>query len=101
MLTFVVAGFANKRTAGELGTSEITVGVHRGQIMRKMNACSLADLVRSLCGWLAALVAARWSAYALRASARHRAVARLNSPRGGGWLAALDDFRNWLVHEAA
>ena len=46
VLTFVVAGFANKVTAGELGTSEITIGVHRGQIMRKMGAHSLAELVR-------------------------------------------------------
>ncbi len=46
VLTFVVAGFANKRTAAELGTSEITIGVHRGQVMRKMGARSLADLVR-------------------------------------------------------
>jgi len=46
VLPFVVAGLANKQTAGELGTSEITIGVHRGQIMRKMGAKSLADLVR-------------------------------------------------------
>jgi FixJ family two-component response regulator len=46
VLTYVAAGFANKQTAGALGTSEITIGVHRGQIMRKMGARSLADLVR-------------------------------------------------------
>jgi len=46
VLPFVVAGFANKETAAELGTSEITIGVHRGQIMRKMGARSLAELVR-------------------------------------------------------
>lgn len=46
VLPYVVAGFANKVTAAELGTSEITIGVHRGQIMRKMGAKSLAELVR-------------------------------------------------------
>jgi FixJ family two-component response regulator len=46
VLPFVVSGLANKQTAGELGTSEITIGVHRGQIMRKMAARSLAELVR-------------------------------------------------------
>lgn len=46
VLPFVVGGFANKETAADLGTSEITIGVHRGQIMRKMGAKSLAELVR-------------------------------------------------------
>lgn len=46
VFAFVVHGFANKHTAIELGTSEITIGVHRGQVMRKMGARSLADLVR-------------------------------------------------------
>ena len=46
VLPFVVEGYANKVTAAGLGTSEITIGVHRGQIMRKMAAKSLAELVR-------------------------------------------------------
>jgi len=43
---YVVSGLLNKQTASELGTSEITIRIHRGQIMRKMQAESLADLVR-------------------------------------------------------
>ena len=46
VLPFVVAGYPNKQTGAELGTAEITIGVHRGQIMRKMAAKSLAELVR-------------------------------------------------------
>jgi len=42
----VVAGLLNKQVAAELGTSEIMVKVHRGQVMRKMQAASVADLVR-------------------------------------------------------
>lgn len=46
VLPFIVAGLTNKHSAEKLGIAEITVQVHRAQIMRKMNAPSLPDLVR-------------------------------------------------------
>jgi FixJ family two-component response regulator len=46
VLALVVTGLLNKQIAGELGTSELTIKVHRGRVMRKMGAGSLADLVR-------------------------------------------------------
>lgn len=46
VLPFVIGGLLNKQTAADLGTSEVTIRVHRGQIMRKMGARSLAELVR-------------------------------------------------------
>jgi FixJ family two-component response regulator len=46
IMQFVVSGLANKQIAAELGLSEVTVKVHRGQVMRKMRAKSLPELVR-------------------------------------------------------
>ncbi|MDR3509474.1 MAG: response regulator transcription factor [Caulobacteraceae bacterium] len=46
ILALVATGRLNKQIAGEMGVSEITVKVHRGQVMRKMGARSVADLVR-------------------------------------------------------
>jgi len=45
VMALVVSGLLNKQVGGELGISEITVKAHRGQVMRKMQADSLADLV--------------------------------------------------------
>src|SRR5947209_2363044 len=45
VMALVVSGLLNKQVGGELGISEITVKSHRGKVMRKMKAASLADLV--------------------------------------------------------
>ena len=46
IMALVTRGLLNKQVGAELGLSEVTVKVHRGNVMRKMQAASLADLVR-------------------------------------------------------
>jgi FixJ family two-component response regulator len=46
VMELVVSGLLNKQIAGELGTSEVTIKIHRSQAMKKMGAGSLAELVR-------------------------------------------------------
>jgi FixJ family two-component response regulator len=46
ILTLVSSGLMNKQIAAELGLAEITVKIHRGHLMKKMGARSLADLLR-------------------------------------------------------
>jgi len=51
VLPLVVSGLLNKQAAAQLGISEVTLQIHRTNVMRKMEAASLADLVR-MAGWL-------------------------------------------------
>jgi FixJ family two-component response regulator len=46
VMTLVVSGMLNKQIASEIGASEATVKIHRGNVMRKMQAASVVDLVR-------------------------------------------------------
>jgi FixJ family two-component response regulator len=54
VLGLLLAGMLNKQIASELGTTEKTIKVHRGRVMEKMRAGSMADLV-----WLAGKVGLR------------------------------------------
>jgi FixJ family two-component response regulator len=46
VMTLVVSGMLNKQVASELGASEATIKIHRGNVMHKMQAASVVDLVR-------------------------------------------------------
>jgi len=46
VMGFVVAGLMNKQIASAMGLSEITVKIHRGQMMKKLDSRSVPDLVR-------------------------------------------------------
>jgi FixJ family two-component response regulator len=47
LLVEVVSGLLNKQIAAEFGSSEVTIKIHRGQVMRKMKAQSIVELVRT------------------------------------------------------
>jgi len=67
VMALVVSGLLNKQVGGELGISEITVKAHRGQVMQKMKANSVADLVK---------MAGRLDGKARSGAAAHEAGAR-------------------------
>jgi FixJ family two-component response regulator len=46
-MTLVISGMLNKQVASEIGASEATVKIHRGNVMHKMQAASVVDLVRT------------------------------------------------------
>lgn len=64
VLPLVVSGLLNKQAAAELGISEITLQIHRGNVMRKMRAASLADLVRIAEKLEIPIAYSRWGAIA-------------------------------------
>jgi FixJ family two-component response regulator len=72
VMALVVSGLLNKQVGGELGISEITVKAHRGQVMQKMKANSVADLVK-MAGRLYDSAAVAPSSTAGREAGAHRA----------------------------
>jgi hypothetical protein len=79
-MDLVVIGKLNKQVGGELGISEITVKAHRGNMMRKMKACSLVDLVN---------MAARLRPPSVPKSLTLYGPAVLEGHRGGGMTSQL------------
>ena len=70
VMALVVSGLLNKQVGGELGISEFTVKAHRGNVMRKMKAHSLADLVKIAARL--SLAASRWEDPAAFVGNAHR-----------------------------
>jgi FixJ family two-component response regulator len=66
VMEWVTGGLPNKQVAAELGVTEITVKVHRGNVMRKMGAKSVADLVRMADTLDLRRTHSRWAAAPLR-----------------------------------
>ena len=71
VMALVVSGLLNKQIGGELGISEITVKAHRGQMMQKMKANSVADLVK-MAGKFRSSAAIKPSGTASHKAAAHR-----------------------------
>jgi len=76
VMALVVSGLLNKQVGGELGISEITVKAHRGQVMRKMKADSLPDLVR-----MATRLGLRSAPKGVQSAERSRLPVRSSPPR--------------------
>ncbi|MEJ1963819.1 MAG: LuxR C-terminal-related transcriptional regulator [Gammaproteobacteria bacterium] len=91
-MRLVAHGRMNKQVGGELGISEFTVKAHRGQVMRKMKAGSLPDLVKMLAGL--ELTPAAASPSAIPSSYR-------TGPETSGVIATAlhrQAARNWRSH---
>lgn len=95
VMALVVSGLSNKEVGGELGISEVTVKCHRGQVMQKMKADSLADLVKmaATLGLVsaskdlnAATIVAGGGFFALKAIVQDSAPRRINRMAARGTL---------------
>jgi len=81
VMALVVSGLLNKQVGGELGISEITVKAHRGNVMRKMKADSLAGLVKMAAG-LRLAPAPRNQPFTVQRSRESSAGSRYATPNG-------------------
>ena len=97
VMALVVSGLLNKQVGGELGISEITVKAHRGNVMRKMEADSLADLVK-MAARLRLAPAPRSQPFAgqcSRGSSTGSRYSTANGPIAVTWVMYSPDFAQW------